>query len=1064
MAGGIELGTAYVQIVPSLRGASKSIERQLSGIDSARMGERLGGGLGEGVSRGFGSTGVPEVERTLSGSLAKMGQAAQDLGGRLSDAGGALTAGFTLPLGAAAVGAGAFALKAATSAETVEMGFETMLGSAEAAQAMMADLADFARTTPFELSGLQEAAKRLMAYGFAAEDVIPMLENVGDATAALGTGQEGINQVTRALGQMQAKGKVSAEEMLQLTEAGIPAWEFLAESIGTDTAGAMDAVTRGAVDATTGIKALTDGMGREFGGLMEEQAKTIPGIMSNIADSIQQPLMALKDSSAYDALADALSEVADAAGPFVKSLMPHMESGLRAVAKVVDLAAGALERFTSMSYKDQQSLIKLAGAAAAAGPALKVLGGSLKLAGGAAKGAAKLLDVGGVAASKMGAAAKGAVSKLKGLASGAEGAGAMAKVAAGGMKLLKASLPIAALGLAVTAIGRVVGKLKEQREHAELVSAATESMASMNERAKGSVDAMGAALSGMATDGEGALRSLADLNAEYVDTMSEMGVQSAELDRHVAVIQELAGQSNLTASEQQKLKQAVEGYNSITGESVEVTDAARGALSQTTDEIAKNADAWKENARAQAMQELAAKYLKENIENTMQLDSATAELKRRQDELNSAQADGKGFFEIEKCRRAVEEQQQEVKDLGEAVRESGSKYEELSGMAVAATADVDRALRGALDDLPPAMQAKGADIALKLSEGIKGGKVPASDAASFMSDGVMAVVEGMPGQMQAKGLEAAYALAGAVSSGSITAQQAASVLRAAVSGEVSNLPPELQPYGEQAAAALGNGMSLQQQLAASGGTALKDAAKAGASPITADMEAMGTGAQQSLAAALKGGAGNVGGAAASLDQSARGGVSGLKSAMQGAGSGSAQGMAGGMRSGEGGVRASAQTLSDAASAMGNGDAWSWGNEMGNNFASGISGAFQTVSNAAASIAGAVADFLHFTEPDKGPLVGINDSGYEMAQNYAHAMMRGRGLVARASESLAGAARFDVEPAPAGARGRATGPEGASGRAGGTGYGDVREILLDILHAMPEPMTPREFRRAVASCG
>lgn len=1063
MAEGIELGTAYVQIVPSLRGAGKSIERQLSGVDAKGMGEKLGGGLGEGVSKGFGSKGMPDVERTFSGSLAKMGQAAQDLGGRLSSVGGSLTAGVTLPLAGAAAGVGAFALKTASSAETAQMGFETMLGSAEAAESMMADLAEFARTTPFELAGLQQSAKQLMAYGFAAEDVIPMLRNVGDATAALGTGQEGINQVTRALGQMQAKGKVSAEEMLQLTEAGIPAWEFLAEAIGTDTAGAMDAVSRGAVDATTGVKALTDGMGREFGGLMEKQAKTIPGIMSNIADSIQQPLMALKDTAAYDDLADALSEVAEAAGPFVESLMPHMENGLRAVAGVVKGAADALERFSSMSYRDQEALLKLAAAAAAAGPALKLVGSGLSLAGGAAKGAAKLIDVGESAMAKMSAAAKGAVPTLKGLAAGTEGAGLMAKAAAGGMKLLKASLPIAALGLAVTATGHVVGKLKEQKEHTDLVNAATESMASMNERAKGSVDAMGDALAGMATDGEGALRSLADLNGQYVDTMSELGVQSAELDRHVAVIRELAGQSGLTASEQQRLKDAVEGYNTITGESVEVTDAASGALSVSTEEIEKNAAAWEKNARAQAMQELAADYLKENIDSTMQLDSATAELKRRQDALNEAQADGRGFFEIEKCRRAVEEQQQEVNDLGAAVRESGSKYEELSGMAVAAMADVDQALRGALDDLPASMQAKGTDIALKLSEGISSGKVLAGDAASFMTDGVMAVVQGMPGQMRDKGLEAAYALAGAVSSGSLTAQQAATVLTAAVSGEVSKLPPELQPYGEQAAAMLGNGLSLQQQLALGGGAALKDAAKLGASGLPTDFEAIGSGGQAALSAALSGGAANVSGAAASLDQSARGGVSGLAAAMQGAGSGSAAGMAGGMRSGEGGVEASAKTLADAASAMGDGDSWSWGNEMGNNFANGISGAVKAVSDAAAGIAGAVADFLHFTEPDKGPLVGINDSGYEMAQNYAHAMMRGRGLVSRASRSLAEAARFDggwdaapaASPAPAAAR--------ASDPAGGDMAG-VREVLLEILRAMPEPMSPREFRRAVVACG
>lgn len=1072
MAGGIELGTAYVQIVPSLRGASKSIEGQLAGIDTRRAGEKLGGGLGDSLGDAFGRSGVPKFKRTFSSALADMGGAAQRLGGQLSGIGGKLTAGFTVPLGAAAVGAGSFAMRTASSAETVEMGFETMLGSAEAARDMMGDLADFAARTPFELDGLQQSAKQMMAYGFAAEDVIPMLRSVGDATSALGSGQEGINQVTRALGQMKAKGKVSAEEMLQLTEVGIPAWEFLAEAIGTDTAGAMDAVSEGAVDASTGISALTQGMDREFGGLMEKQAKTIPGIMSNIAGSIKQPLMALKDTSAYGELADALSEVADAAGPFVKSLMPHLEKGLESVAKVVDGAADALEGFTRMSYRDQDAVIKLAAAAASAGPVLKVMGSGLTLVGTAAKGAARAMDLGKSAAAKMGAAAKGAVPLIKGLATGTEGAGAMARLAAGGMSLLKGALPIAALGLAATAIGSVVGKLKEQKEHSDLVSAATESMASMSDRAAGAVEGMGAALGGAATDAQGALQSVADLNAEYVDTMSELGSKSAELDTYVRTIEELGGKSGLTASEQQRLKSAVEGYNSITGQSVEVTDAANGALSQSKDEILKNAAAWRENAKAQAYQELATKYLKEQIDASMQLESATAELKRRQDELDAARSSGAGYFELKRLTEAVDEQQREVDDLSTSVRESGRKYGEMTGMATASMADLDSALKGALTDLPPIMQAKGTDIAVKLSEGISAGKVTADQAAEFLGSGVMAGVQALPPQMQQAGMDAALSLAGAVAAGQVSVDQAAAVLNAAATGAVSSLPENLRALGDEAARTLGSGLSLQEALVAGAGDTLRSAADAasaplvgnmqatgteagaslastlaatsgqswasgdalrasalsGAAPVTGQLGATGANAGASLAGALSGNAGAVRGAGSTLSASAQGGVAGLTSALNSTGYGAAAGMAGGMRGGAGNVSGAAGQLSAAASHMADGNSGGWGRELGNNFAAGIRSAWGTVANAAKSIAGAVADFLHFTEPDKGPLVGINDSGYEMAQNYAAAMMRGRGLVARASNSLADAARFegggtvDVRASGASARAVATQPQ------------------------------------------
>ena len=84
--------------------------------------------------------------------------------------------------------------------EQARIGFATMLGSAEKAQKFLDDLADFAVKTPFEYPELLEAAKRMLAYGFAAEEVLPTLRAVGDASAALGSGSVGIDRITLALG------------------------------------------------------------------------------------------------------------------------------------------------------------------------------------------------------------------------------------------------------------------------------------------------------------------------------------------------------------------------------------------------------------------------------------------------------------------------------------------------------------------------------------------------------------------------------------------------------------------------------------------------------------------------------------------------------------------------------------------------------------------------------------------------------------------------------------------------------------------------------------------------
>lgn len=168
--------------------------------------------------------------------------------------------------------------------ETARVGFETMLGSAEKAQAFLDDMADFAAKTPFEYPELLDAAKKMLAYGFAAENVLPTLRAVGDATAALGMGGEGIDRVTLALGQILAKGRLSAEEMRQLTEAGIPAWHMLAEAMGTTVPELQKMVSKGLVPGAKAVEMLTAGMEKRFGGMMASMENTWQGVTSSIKD------------------------------------------------------------------------------------------------------------------------------------------------------------------------------------------------------------------------------------------------------------------------------------------------------------------------------------------------------------------------------------------------------------------------------------------------------------------------------------------------------------------------------------------------------------------------------------------------------------------------------------------------------------------------------------------------------------------------------------------------------------------------------------------------------------
>lgn len=170
--------------------------------------------------------------------------------------------------------------------EQLQIGFEQLYGGIDQATKMLGELARFAATTPFELRDLEQQAMRLKAYGFSAREVIPLLTDVGDATSALGTGAEGINRITLALGQMRSAGRVNSRDMLQLTEAFVPAWQYIADALGTTTGKVREMTEKGLIPADIAIKAIRSGMQQDFGGLMARQMETLGGMWSNLVDKV----------------------------------------------------------------------------------------------------------------------------------------------------------------------------------------------------------------------------------------------------------------------------------------------------------------------------------------------------------------------------------------------------------------------------------------------------------------------------------------------------------------------------------------------------------------------------------------------------------------------------------------------------------------------------------------------------------------------------------------------------------------------------------------------------------
>lgn len=174
--------------------------------------------------------------------------------------------------------------------------FSTMLGSQVTSNQFLKQLEQFAAVTPFRFSDLLSTVQRFFAYGFKRDNIIRYLTAVGDAAAAMGGSPEVMERITRALGQMQAKGKVVSEEMRQMAEVGIPVWQYLADYLGVDIPRAMKMTERSAVSAAQGIEALVSGIEKAFGGMMAKQAVTLQGRWSTLMDTLEMGMRKLGET------------------------------------------------------------------------------------------------------------------------------------------------------------------------------------------------------------------------------------------------------------------------------------------------------------------------------------------------------------------------------------------------------------------------------------------------------------------------------------------------------------------------------------------------------------------------------------------------------------------------------------------------------------------------------------------------------------------------------------------------------------------------------------------------
>lgn len=240
-----------------------------------------------------------EGKDNASGALGKVGSA---LGGIGTIAGGILSAGILTSLASGLINLGKSALDSYANYERLGMALQALsarelvnTGAAENmsdALAMATDKSEelqgwiqqLAIKSPFNQKDVADSFRLAMAYGFQTDMAQRLTTAMVDYSAATGASGDTMNRVALAMGQIRARGKLAGQEIMQLTEAGIPVREILAQSFGVTTAELEDMISKGLVPADEAIDALVTSMEEDFGGSAERQASTFSGLISSLQD------------------------------------------------------------------------------------------------------------------------------------------------------------------------------------------------------------------------------------------------------------------------------------------------------------------------------------------------------------------------------------------------------------------------------------------------------------------------------------------------------------------------------------------------------------------------------------------------------------------------------------------------------------------------------------------------------------------------------------------------------------------------------------------------------------
>ena len=246
--------------------------------------------------------------------------------------------------------------------QQLELAFGTMLGSTAKATDLMQQMVDTAAKTPFDLMGVAEGAKQLLAYGVSADKVNDTLVRLGNIASGLSIP---LNDIVYLYGTTMVQGRLYAQDVRQFTGRGIPLVKELAEKYHTTADNINAMVSAGKIgfpDVEEVLNKMTNA-GGQFYQLMEKQSSSLTGQIANLEDAWDSALNSFGEQTE-----GVLSAGIQGATYFVK----HMDDVVR-ILKAVAIAYGSVKAatvLTSVATKGYTGITVLDNAAKTAQVAL----------------------------------------------------------------------------------------------------------------------------------------------------------------------------------------------------------------------------------------------------------------------------------------------------------------------------------------------------------------------------------------------------------------------------------------------------------------------------------------------------------------------------------------------------------------------------------------------------------------------------------------------------------------------------------------------------------------------